>query len=83
MDAATAAAMSDPERNPHFRRRWGQSAPRIMPNPVPPDSRLGALGLALLEAWRLRQQRAAGATVKIRPRQSSSVAGVCNPREVV
>ena len=26
MDAATAAAMSDPERNPRFRRRW-QDAP--------------------------------------------------------
>ena len=26
MDAATAAAMSDPERNPAFRRRW-QEAP--------------------------------------------------------
>jgi hypothetical protein len=34
MDAARMAAMSDPDRNPHFRRRWGppdlRSGPRVV-----------------------------------------------------
>jgi hypothetical protein len=34
-DAAAMAAQSDPDRNPHFRRRWGppdlRSGPRIVP----------------------------------------------------
>ena len=56
MDAAAAAAMSDPEHNPHFRRRWrdDHSTPAgrqhlEVPNP------LGTLGLALLDALCIKQ----------------------------
>ncbi len=55
MDAATAAAMSDPMRNPAFRRRWHEQ--QFLPEgPSPlqdaaPES-IGPIGLALLDAWR-------------------------------
>jgi hypothetical protein len=53
MDAAVAAAMSDPERNPHFRRRWDE---RRIDGPVaasgPVITAIGTLGLALQEAMR-------------------------------
>jgi hypothetical protein len=53
MDAASAAAMSDPDRNPHFRRRWGQPPmPRVVPVHQPPDGILGAIGIALIKASR-------------------------------
>jgi hypothetical protein len=54
MDAASAAAMSDPDRNPHFRRRWVQptARPRVVPVVQPPDGTLGAIGIALLKSWR-------------------------------
>ena len=57
MDAAVAAAMSDPDRNPHFRRRWPQAG-------AAGESRhrevfaIGALGLALQEALNRRNRAA-------------------------
>jgi hypothetical protein len=61
MDAA-AAAMSDPDRNPHFRRRWLEPGPLAMP--VVPRSAtgiVGPVGVALIDAWRRKQQPAAAA----------------------
>jgi hypothetical protein len=55
MDAAAAAAMSDPDRNPHFRRLWQEQVlrpPRVIPAGSPPSDKLGTLGVALIEAWR-------------------------------
>lgn len=61
MDAAAAAAMSDPERNPHFRRRWDEGSPDA-PTASPRTSTegIGTLGLALQEALdrRLRAEQA-------------------------
>ncbi|MDB5318320.1 MAG: hypothetical protein JWO24_4164 [Rhodospirillales bacterium] len=52
MDRAQAAAMSDPDRNQHFRRRWCEvPAARIIVgigSTMMPS--LGTLGYALLEA---------------------------------
>jgi hypothetical protein len=67
MDAAAAAAMSDPERNPKFRRRW-QAAPPCEPERYPPQSlepgdAVELTGRELLEEWRReRARRKAGAT---------------------
>ena len=62
MDAATAARMSDPDRNQHFRRRWVEptehpavTAPRANAN------ELGAIGIAMKEALVRRRQRRRGA----------------------
>lgn len=56
MDAAKAAAMSDPDRNYNLRRRWGdESAPVQIPMPRPRSDALGPIGLALLDAWRKRK----------------------------
>jgi hypothetical protein len=56
MDAASAAAMSDPDRNPHFRRRWQEPpAKTTLDPPRPPAGALGPVGHALLDAW-CRQQ---------------------------
>jgi hypothetical protein len=56
MDAASAAAMSDPDRNPHFRRIWHDPAPPpVMTAMAARASSLGDLGLALLDAWRRKQ----------------------------
>jgi hypothetical protein len=56
MDTATAAAMSDPERNPAFRRRWqdGPRAPRWSSPPavVEPGDAVELTGRELLERWR-------------------------------
>ena len=59
MDAAAAAAMSDPDRNPLFRRRWREAGDVVAPRPAPPDHRArDALdGLALLLAWRRERRR--------------------------
>jgi hypothetical protein len=58
MDAAAAAAMSDPDRNPHFRRRWReQASPRVIQVIAPSRETLGAIGIALVEAWRREQVR--------------------------
>lgn len=57
MDAARAAEQSDPDRNPHFRRRWTEADTTLRRAWVNQD-RLGTLGLALLEA--LRRHEVAG-----------------------
>ncbi len=56
MDAATAAAMSDPERNGLFRRRWAESfhKPPVR-GQVMDDIELA--GRALLEEWRCSRSR--------------------------
>lgn len=61
MDAARAAAMSDPERNPNFRRRW-QEGPPPLADALREDQpeRLGTIGRALLGAWRRQQVRREG-----------------------
>lgn len=53
-DAAAAAAMSDPVRNPHFRRRWTEAGAPTGPR-HPDVGALGTLGLALLEALNRRK----------------------------
>ena len=65
MNGATAAAMSDPERNPKFRRRW-QDAPcepgRYPPQPLELGDTVELTGRELLEQWRReRGRRGAGA----------------------
>ncbi len=55
MNAADAARMSDPLLNPHFRRRWAEDRDDQAPSRGR-DNELGAIGLALLEAWRKRQE---------------------------
>jgi hypothetical protein len=55
MDAATAAAMSDPERNPAFRRRWQDAGTPPQPparEPDPKQDPVEQTGCALLEQWR-------------------------------
>lgn len=61
MDAATAAAMSDPQRNPAFRRRWLEVDPLPAPRPPALDP-VGELdGPALLAEWRrIRAQQGRG-----------------------
>ena len=59
-DAASAAAMSDPERNRWFRRRWVEAGPTpIVLTPAPAaiparllDDQLNLLGHQLLQQWR-------------------------------
>jgi len=63
MDAASAAAMSDPERNPHFRRRWSEMDDIVVPRPLPSaDADQSLDGAALLQAWR-RERAQAGRSV--------------------
>jgi hypothetical protein len=54
MDAATAAAMSDPDLDRWFRRRWHgdpkQAAPPLAPHSRQPDS-LELTGRQPLERW--------------------------------
>jgi len=50
MDPAVAAAMSDPERNPHFRRRWHDVEARRSANMVLPPQQIGTFGLALQQS---------------------------------
>ena len=59
MDPATAAAMSDPARNPLFRRRWLEGDAPVVPRPAPPNapSAEDLDGLALLLAWRRERER--------------------------
>ena len=55
MDAARAAAMSDPDQNRWFRRRWVEAAPHApAQSPVEPATDLDfrLLGQELLAAWR-------------------------------
>ena len=60
MDAATAAAMSDPERNPAFRRRWQEAPeePATPHRPVhEPAASLERAGRELLDEWRRDRAR--------------------------
>ncbi|WP_198370531.1 hypothetical protein [Roseomonas rosulenta] len=50
MDAAVAAAMSDPERNPHFRRRWVEETRVTTIAVTTPPAAIGSFGLVLREA---------------------------------
>ena len=55
MDAARAAAMSDPDQNRWFRRRWveiAQDAPAECFVEPAPELDLHLLGQELLAAWR-------------------------------
>ena len=64
MDAAAAAAMSDPERNPAFRRRWREAPdePREMPPAdLEPADAIESAGRELLEQWRRARVRRGGA----------------------
>ena len=64
IDAAAAAAMSDPDRNPAFRRRWlDAGAPAIISAVAAdpdPDSDLVFTGRELLEQWRRERAGANG-----------------------
>lgn len=54
-DAAAAAAMSDPERNRWFSRRWaeaGADLPPVEPTPSSAVQDLELVGRELLAAWR-------------------------------
>ncbi len=65
MDAAAAAAMSDPERNRLFRRRWTERAESV-PAPVCSIDQVADLelvGRELLAAW--RRERGAGARAHV------------------
>lgn len=67
MDAAVAAAMSDPERNPHFRRRWDEGVPHILRSSAKSSTpAIGTLGLVLQEAL----SRASRSSAAARPIQS-------------
>ena len=60
MDAAEAAAMSDPDMNPLFRRRWVETPTSPKPQRLPTARQTdltAETGRALHEEW--RQQRAA------------------------
>lgn len=61
MDAATAAAMSNPDRNPHFRRRWTDGEADASALSTRPS--VGTFGLALLEALRRRRLAEEGTAV--------------------
>ena len=53
-DPAAAAGMSDPVRNPSFRRRWQEpqfNEQRTTTTLPTKSDVLGPIGLALLEAW--------------------------------
>ncbi len=63
MDAA-AAAMSDPERNPAFRRRWRDAPGKPGARPpadLEPEDALELTGRELLEQWRRDRARRGGA----------------------
>ena len=63
MNAASAAAMSDPRRNPSFRRRWQEQLDRSASSRAPtprPEVALEMTGRALLEQWRREQTKREG-----------------------
>jgi hypothetical protein len=65
MDTAAAARMSDPDRNPNFRRRWREPAGRAPAAPAEPadrprGDRLARLADLLRAEWRRRRGGAAG-----------------------
>lgn len=54
-DAAAAAAMSDPERNPKFRRRWHEAYIPSQPSAsqaATAENAVELTGRELLEQWR-------------------------------
>jgi hypothetical protein len=59
MDAAVAAAMSDPERNPHFRRRWVDETRVTSISLAARPEAIGSFGLVLQEAQERRRHAAA------------------------
>jgi hypothetical protein len=63
MDAAAAARMSDPQLNPHFRRRWREPASPGTPEPVvqidaAARRRYERLAELLRAEWRRRRDEA-------------------------
>lgn len=59
MDAAAAAAMSDPDLNPHFRRRWDEGRlDAAVRTSRPANTAIGTLGIALQDASRLANGQA-------------------------
>jgi hypothetical protein len=51
--------MSDPDHNPHFRRRWLEPGPAdLLMVPRSTTSAVGPIGLALIEAWQRKQRMA-------------------------
>ena len=59
MDIARAAAMSDPERNPHFRRRWKDEPVGVTRSTkAAVQAGPGTFGLALLNALRAKRRLA-------------------------
>ena len=60
-DAAAAAAMSDPDRNRHFRRRWTDVS-GIPDDHHPAVVAIGSLGLALRAALNRRKRAGQGQT---------------------
>jgi hypothetical protein len=48
--------MADPERNPHFRRRWSEAQPELPAARVQPSG-AGSLGVALYEAMTRARRR--------------------------
>jgi hypothetical protein len=62
-DAASAAAMSDPRRNPSFRRRWQEQLDSYASEGAPtpePHVALEIIGRALLEQWRRERAQREG-----------------------
>jgi hypothetical protein len=59
MDAAVAAAMSDPDRNPHFRRRWVDETCEMSISVTKAPAAIGSFGLVLQEALERRRRAAA------------------------
>jgi hypothetical protein len=55
MDAAAAAAMSDPERNRYFSRRWHCDHEATSQRPAPDGCEEKLAGLELLEQWRRKR----------------------------
>jgi hypothetical protein len=56
MDPARAAAMSDPERNGFFRRRWAEP-PHKPPVCIQAVDDIELTGRALLDEWRRMRSR--------------------------
>jgi hypothetical protein len=50
--------MSDPDRNPHFRRRWGKESDSATASQPSPPTAIGTFGLVLREAMERRRRGA-------------------------
>ncbi len=60
MDAAAAARMSDPDRNPHFRRQWAEDRDSAQPSDAPVAPAAEPLEQAATDihlAWRTTRTR--------------------------